>query len=99
MALSTNKDHPENKPEGKQAKASAQAADPSLAEVQARADKESEQGFRGAETDPTPNENYTVSGVTSGRPTPETDREQARKVREHQDEVEATAEGVARNEG
>lgn len=34
--------------------------------------KESEQGFRGQRTDPTPNENYTVKGVTSGAPTPET---------------------------
>ena len=42
------------------------------AEVQAKVDKETAQGFRGTEVDPTPNENYTVSGVTSGAPTPET---------------------------
>jgi hypothetical protein len=30
-------------------------------------------GFVGNETDPTPNENYSVAGVTSGQPTPETD--------------------------
>lgn len=29
-------------------------------------------GFRGAAADPTPNENYTVGGVTGGAPTPET---------------------------
>jgi hypothetical protein len=31
------------------------------------------QAFRGAVPDPTPNENYTVAGVTRGAPTPETD--------------------------
>lgn len=41
-------------------------------EVQEVIDKEVEQGFRGVEVDETPNENYTVSGVTSGKPTPET---------------------------
>jgi hypothetical protein len=37
------------------------------------AEKEMAQGFRGVATDETPNENYTVAGVTSGKPTPETD--------------------------
>ena len=41
--------------------------------VQARIDKETEAGLRGIETDPTPNSNYTVEGVVSGAPTPETD--------------------------
>lgn len=36
------------------------------------ADKENAQGYRGVATDDTPNENYTVAGVTSGKPTPET---------------------------
>jgi hypothetical protein len=94
MALS-NKSHPESGPEGKQAKADAQASDPTLAEVQRVADKEAEQGFRGVEADPTPNENYSVSGVTSGAPTPETDKEQAKKVREHQDVVQAKVDGVS----
>lgn len=40
-----------------------------------------EQGFRGVKVDPTPNENYTVAGVTSGAPTPETDPKTAREVR------------------
>ncbi len=40
-------------------------------EVQKKMDKETEQGFRGFVPDPTPNENYTVAGVTSGAPTPE----------------------------
>lgn len=44
-------------------------------------DREQEQGFRGVEVDPTPNENYTVQGVTSGAPTPETDVALAQDVR------------------
>lgn len=39
-----------------------------------------ERGYWGAVSDPTPNENYTVQGVTSGAPTPETDPELARQV-------------------
>ena len=41
-----------------------------------------EQGFVGDEVDQTPNENYTVAGVTSGKPTPETTSAPAAKVRE-----------------
>lgn len=33
---------------------------------------ESGPGFRGSQADETPNENYTVSGVVAGKPTPET---------------------------
>lgn len=40
-------------------------------EVQAKMDVETAQGFSGFVPDPTPNENYTVAGVTSGAPTPE----------------------------
>lgn len=47
--------------------------DAGAAEVQARVDAEQEKGYRGVVTDPTPNEHYTVEGVTSGKPTPETD--------------------------
>lgn len=43
---------------------------------------ETAQGFRGTEVDPTPNENYTVAGVTSGAPTPETAVESAKEVRQ-----------------
>jgi hypothetical protein len=43
--------------------------------------QEIEQGFRGTEVDPTPNENYTVAGVTSGAPTPETDVDSAVEAR------------------
>lgn len=42
------------------------------AEIQARFDEEQEQGFRGTRGDPTPLDNYTLQGVTSGAPTPET---------------------------
>lgn len=41
------------------------------AEVQAKFDAEQEQGYRGVRADPTPVENYTLQGVTSGAPTPE----------------------------
>lgn len=51
-------------------------------ELQSTADRETAQGFRGVEVDPTPNENYTVAGVTSGKPTPETNVELAKNVRQ-----------------
>lgn len=51
-------------------------------EVQDKVDAENEQGFRGAKVDPTPDENYTIEGVTSGKPTPETDEKAAAKARE-----------------
>jgi hypothetical protein len=56
------------------------SGDGGVAEVQQQFDKEQEQGFRGREADVTPNENYTIKGVTSGAPTPETDPDQAAKV-------------------
>lgn len=96
MAISTKNDHPENGPEGQQAKADAEKADSSVAAgPQAVIDKETEQGFRGVEVDSTPNEAYTLAGVTSGMPTPETDPEQAEQVRKDQKDVEAKANGVA----
>lgn len=49
--------------------------------LQSTADKETAQGFRGIEVDPTPNEHYTVAGVTAGKPTPETDLDAAKEVR------------------
>jgi hypothetical protein len=42
-------------------------------QAQQTMDTWTEQGFRGVKVDPTPNENYTVAGVTSAAPTPETD--------------------------
>jgi len=41
-----------------------------------------EQGFIGEKVDPTPNEAYTVAGVTSGKATPETDDKAAAKADE-----------------
>lgn len=49
---------------------------------QALMDEDVEQGFHGESPDPTPNENYTVAGVTSGAPTPETDADLAKEARE-----------------
>lgn len=43
------------------------------AQVDKLVKEETDQGFWGEEVDETPNENYTVAGVTSGKPTPETD--------------------------
>lgn len=50
--------------------------------VQDAVDEETARGFNGIEVDPTPNENYTVDGVTSGKPTPETDDKAAGKAAE-----------------
>ncbi len=55
------------------------------ARVEAQVNVEEEQGFRGEKVDPTPNEAYTVAGVTSGQPTPETDKDAARDAREARD--------------
>ena len=54
-------------------KAEAQTSDSVSKQAAKNAEKELEQGFRGAKVDPTPNENYTVAGVTGNAPTPETD--------------------------
>lgn len=79
--MTTRKDHPENAPEGIAAKAAAEEADAKVAaQVQEQVDIETDQGFRGVEVDPTPNENYTVAGVTAGKPTPETDPKAAQAV-------------------
>jgi len=47
-----------------------------------RLEEANEQGFLGEKVDPTPNEAYTVAGVTSGAPTPETDDKTAAKADE-----------------
>lgn len=46
-------------------------------EVQKKMDQETDKGFSGTVVDPTPNENYSVEGVTKGLPTPESDPELA----------------------
>lgn len=48
-------------------------SDAGRAQAQSMMDEWTEKGHRGTAVDPTPNENYTVAGVTSGAPTPETD--------------------------
>lgn len=96
MPVSTNKPHPENTPEGEKAKADAVKADTSTAEVQKQVDEDEARGFRGVEVDPTPNENYTVAGVTSGAPTPETDDDAADEARKAQKTVASQAAGVAK---
>ena len=52
-----------------------------LTAIEDRLNQEQSQGFRGIEVDKTPNEAYTVAGVTRGAPTPETDADLAREVR------------------
>lgn len=96
MAISSSKDHPESSPAGQRAKADAVKADTSTADVQKQVDEDQARGFRGVEVDPTDNSAYTVQGVTSGAPTPETDEEQAARVREHLRSVERDANGVAK---
>lgn len=56
--------------------------DGGAAEVQAKVDEAQAQGFEGVRVDPTPLENYTVDGVTSGKPTPETDDKAAAEARQ-----------------
>jgi hypothetical protein len=55
-------------------KTPAKSADAGQAEVQAKFDEAAEKGYFGETPDETPNENYTLKGVTSGKPTPETER-------------------------
>lgn len=50
------------------------AQDAGQAEVQAKFDEAEAKGYFGHAPDETPNENYTLAGVNSGKPTPETER-------------------------
>ena len=56
------------------AQKSAPDTDELAKEVQEKFDRETEAGLRGVEVDQTPNENYTVQGVISDKPTPESER-------------------------
>lgn len=56
---------------------------------QAKMDEATEQGFIGVEVDQTPNENYTVAGVTAGLPTPETDADLKKQAEDRADELSA----------
>lgn len=55
-------------------KTTTSADDAGQAEVQKKFDEAQDKGYFGEVPDPTPNENYTLSGVASGKPTPETER-------------------------
>lgn len=48
-------------------------ADTGADEVQANMDEETDKGYSGTKVDTTPDEAYSVKGVTSGQPTPESD--------------------------
>lgn len=50
------------------------ADDAGQAEVQAKFDEAEDKGYFGHTPDDTPNENYTLQGVTKGKPTPENQR-------------------------
>lgn len=75
----------------KRAKKQDAEAEAMTAPVQEAADRDAEQGYAGIEVDPTPNRNYTVEGVTSGAPTPETDAETRAAAEAHAAEVAKTA--------
>jgi hypothetical protein len=45
---------------------------PAQDELQKRVDEAEAKGYYGVEADKTPDEHYTVAGVTAGKPTPET---------------------------
>lgn len=66
-----------------QKKASA-STDGGKQQLQQVFDEAQEKGYFGVTPDVTPNANYTVKGVTSGAPTPETDEAQAEKVAQAQ---------------
>jgi hypothetical protein len=56
-----------------QSRKTAASTDGGKKELQAAFDEAQEKGYFGVTPDPTPNENYTLKGVASGKPTPETD--------------------------
>lgn len=57
-----------------ESKKTSSSDDLGASEVQAAFDEASEKGYFGHSPDETPRENYTLKGVTSGKPTPETER-------------------------
>lgn len=65
-------------------------------QVQEIVDREQEQGFRGIEVDPTPNEAYTLAGQNAGAATPETDDDAAATARQALRTVGEQATGVAK---
>jgi hypothetical protein len=47
---------------------------PAQDELQERVEDAEAKGYYGVESDPTPDRHYSLEGVTSGLPTPETER-------------------------
>lgn len=94
MATSSGKSTSKSTTSDPQAQANADAGVQDVAEkVQENVDTETEQGFRGVEVDSTPNENYTVAGVTKGAPTPETDADAADQVAAHARDIAGPGNG------
>lgn len=60
--------------------------DEAQAEVQKVVDEAEDKGYIGVPVDPTDKHAYTVAGVVAGEPTPETDTEHARNVRQKLDD-------------
>lgn len=60
--------------------------DEAQGETQKVVNQAEERGYLGVPVDPTPKENYTVAGVVAGKPTPETDPDHAREVRQKLDD-------------
>jgi hypothetical protein len=75
-------------------KSNAKAEKAEETSAQEAIDVETEQGFRGVEVDPTPNENYTLAGQNAGKPTPETDEDAAEEARLAGLKAEEAAKGV-----
>lgn len=68
------------------------------AQVQEMIQREQDQGYRGVVADPTPNSAYTIAGVTSGEPTPETDEGAKKAAAEQLAEVSQRTEPVKKGE-
>ena len=70
--------------EKSQSRKTAASTDLGQKSVHAAFDEAQEKGYFGVTPDPTPNENYTLKGVTSGKPTPETDQKLADQLAANQ---------------
>lgn len=76
-----------NEKQTKSNQSASSTGDAGEAELQKQFDQEDAQGYRGVVADPTPNSAYTVAGVTSGEPTPETDAQAAKAAATHRTDV------------
>lgn len=75
------------------------AAEKTNKAVQEKQDVADEQGFYGNEVDTTPNENYTLEGVTSGKPTPESSSDPALARRQAASDLAAREEQFNKESG